>query len=292
MRAGPLSNEKIIALLNACFVPVYLSNEDYVKDGSASAAEKAEFWRFYNGFAIGTVAVNLLTPEGKGIISLHVVDASKPDYLLTKLQEVITSLGVVPGAPVMKPHPQSTPPAAEEGSLFVHLTARGLTPADGSTSTEFPAETWLVFKPAEVPKLLPPDPPVVGASWSVDPEMSKRILIHFYPQTISSDRPENNIILQQSLTGRVISIQNGVVRARLDAQLLMNRSYYNPPRGDARLVKARLVGYVDFMPNRSHIHAIGLTTYKATYDGKDFEAGLLSLPHLYAVPGETAGGQQ
>lgn len=285
MRAGPLSNEKIIDFLNAYFVPVYLSNEDYAKDGSASAQEKAEFWRIYNGFAIGTVAVDLLTPDGKGIISIHVVDASKPDYLLNKLQEVSSSLGVIPGAPAMKPQPQSVPPPTEEGSLLAHLTARS------SFMPEFPAETWLVFKPAEIPKLLPPSPPAVGATWRVDPEMSKRILIHFYPQMPSSDKPENNIILQQSLTGKVISIQNGVVRARLDAQLVMNRSYYNPPRGDARLVKAQLVGYVDFMPNRTHIHAIGLTTYKATYDGKDFEAGLMSLPHLYAVPGESAGGQ-
>jgi hypothetical protein len=41
MRAGPLSNEKIIALLNAYFVPVYLSNEDYAKDGSASPGRES-----------------------------------------------------------------------------------------------------------------------------------------------------------------------------------------------------------------------------------------------------------
>ena len=31
MRAGPLSNSKVIALLNRCFVPVYTVNEEYAR---------------------------------------------------------------------------------------------------------------------------------------------------------------------------------------------------------------------------------------------------------------------
>ena len=35
MRAGPLSNDKVISLLNAYYVPVFISNEDYDEKGQA-----------------------------------------------------------------------------------------------------------------------------------------------------------------------------------------------------------------------------------------------------------------
>ena len=42
MRAGPLADADVITCLNRYYVPVYVSNEDYDKDGPAPAAEKAE----------------------------------------------------------------------------------------------------------------------------------------------------------------------------------------------------------------------------------------------------------
>ena len=42
MRAGPLSNTKVIDILNRFFVPVYTVNEDYAPKGPAPAEEKAE----------------------------------------------------------------------------------------------------------------------------------------------------------------------------------------------------------------------------------------------------------
>ena len=55
MRAGPLSNKKVIDLLNAHFVPVYTVNEDYARlgelrswratllDGDQTIAEQKSF---------------------------------------------------------------------------------------------------------------------------------------------------------------------------------------------------------------------------------------------------------
>ena len=45
MRAGPLSDGKVIALLNRFFVPVYLSIDDYATGGGAPAADKAALKR-------------------------------------------------------------------------------------------------------------------------------------------------------------------------------------------------------------------------------------------------------
>ena len=48
MRAGPLSDEKVIRLLNAYFVPVYVSNEEYRDDGTASPEERKVYTQIYH----------------------------------------------------------------------------------------------------------------------------------------------------------------------------------------------------------------------------------------------------
>lgn len=48
MRAGPLSNNEVIQLLNTAFAPVFISNEDYDEDGPAppeGRAERDRIWR-------------------------------------------------------------------------------------------------------------------------------------------------------------------------------------------------------------------------------------------------------
>ena len=43
MRAGPLSDARVIALLNRAFVCVYAVNEDYRPKGCAPDEEKADY---------------------------------------------------------------------------------------------------------------------------------------------------------------------------------------------------------------------------------------------------------
>ena len=86
MRASSLSNEKVIALLNRSFVPVYTSNEDYRDNGGAPPEERDELQRVVRetqkaGRSAGTVHVYLLAPDGRALDSLHVATAYKVDKL-------------------------------------------------------------------------------------------------------------------------------------------------------------------------------------------------------------------
>jgi len=59
MRAGPLSNPRVISLLNGYFVPVYATNEDYKDGGDAPPEEKNEYGRIFQearqaGLSVGT----------------------------------------------------------------------------------------------------------------------------------------------------------------------------------------------------------------------------------------------
>ena len=46
MRASSLANDKVISLINRYYVPVYISNEDYARTGSAPADEGVVWGRY------------------------------------------------------------------------------------------------------------------------------------------------------------------------------------------------------------------------------------------------------
>src|SRR5215510_2352212 len=102
MRAGPLSNSRIIALLNSSFVPVYVVNEDYSRKGSAPAEEKTELDRvFKEGYAqkssVGSVHVYVLRPDGQFFDSMHVAQAANSEKLLALLNKAVVELKPVTG---------------------------------------------------------------------------------------------------------------------------------------------------------------------------------------------------
>src|SRR5688572_30748539 len=104
MRAGPLSNTNIVALLNQYFVPVYVVNEDYSRKGPAPAEEKAELQRvFKEGHAakksVGSVHVYLLNPEGGLMDSMHVAEAAKVKNLQAMLRRTVDDLHLRPANP-------------------------------------------------------------------------------------------------------------------------------------------------------------------------------------------------
>ena len=131
MRASSLANAKIIALLNRYYVPVYVSNEDYARTGSAAAEEKAERNRIWQeaakkGLSSGTVHVYILAPDGHVIDSLHVATASKVDQTLALLQRNVEKLKTAAGKPLVAPAPQSACPKVAGDCLVLHLTERNL----------------------------------------------------------------------------------------------------------------------------------------------------------------------
>src|SRR5436189_2637939 len=104
MRAGPLSNSRVVSLLNSYFVPVYTVNEEYSEKGDAPAEEKAERNRvFQEGYAaklsVGTVHVYLLAPDGHLRDSMHVAEAARSENLIARLEKIVADLKVPPGKP-------------------------------------------------------------------------------------------------------------------------------------------------------------------------------------------------
>ncbi|HTE19837.1 MAG TPA: hypothetical protein VK689_15845, partial [Armatimonadota bacterium] len=235
----PLSNTEIITRLNRYFVPVYLANEDYREGGSAPAEEKAELRRIHaEGHAaklsVGTVHAYVLAPDGRLLDSMHVAEAFKVQKLLAMLDRTVEKLATQPGDPVVKPAPQSAA-KAEPGCLLLHVTARylerkgdeyALVENAGGNWSAFPGEAWITLERAEWAKLLPPAAARVGDSWEIDRQTAARILNHFYPPTENNDLGKNRI-QEQSLKGTVISVRDGIARARIDGGLKMKHPFYH-----------------------------------------------------------------
>src|SRR5688500_2663982 len=182
MRAGPLSNKKVIDLLNSYFVPVYTVNEDYSRKGPAPKEEKEERDRIFKaGHAakksVGSVHVYILKPSGEFFDSMHVAEAAKSKKLIAMLERSASELKIASGRPVVKPQPQSQQPAGEGGSLTLHVTARWLY---GKVAwSEFPVENWVVFSPAEQRDLLDQrDKVKTGDTWTIPAELSQSLFTH------------------------------------------------------------------------------------------------------------------
>lgn len=289
MRAGPLSNGEVIRLLNAYFVPVYVSNEDYEGLGPAPADERAERNRIWREAALaklssGTVHAYVLAPDGHVVDSLHVAEAAKVERTREMLERA-----------VMKFQPQRidanaatsaapSAPKATDGGVVLHLVARYLRPQGnelvpltsdaglGQTRNAswqaYPAENWIVYDQQDVAKLLPSGDVRVADKWQPDGESLARLLVYFYPSTECND-PRRNRIDQQQLTATVVSIDGGLVRARLDGHLRMKHNFY-PGREDQNFVDAPLLGYIDFDSATRQIRTFNLVTDRATYTRHSF----------------------
>src|SRR2546422_11693724 len=112
MRAGPLSDPRVISLLNRYFAPVYVSNEDFGKAGAAEEDEKKACTRIYlealmENRPAGSVCVYLIAPGGDGFDSLVVSQAAEPGRLQKMLEAAIERLKTLPGEPLVPPSPQS-----------------------------------------------------------------------------------------------------------------------------------------------------------------------------------------
>jgi hypothetical protein len=276
MRTGPFSDSRVIEQLNAHFVPVLAVNEDYRGDGPAPADERAEYRRIYREalaakFSTGTVHVYIVEPGGQPIGTLHVATAAKTDKLLELLDSVVRKYDLKPGKPVVQPRPLSAAPPVKEGGLVLHLTAR---PLKGGGSWGGVSENWIVYSPEEVEKLLPSGKVKVGQTWPLDAKLAARLLTHFYPVTENNDVTKNRIE-KQELTARVLSVADGVARARLDGELRMKHNFYH--KDDGRTVVATFSGYLDVEVARGKLRAVRLATRQASYGGGTFAVAVRSV---------------
>jgi hypothetical protein len=275
MRTGPFSSTAVIDRLNASFVPVFAVNEDYTGDGVAPKEEKAEYQRIYREalakkFSAGTVHVYVINPKGEVIGTRHVAEAAKTKELIAFLDDITARLGTKPGKVLVEPKAQSAPPEHPKGSLVLHLAARGLS---GGGSWDGTAENWVVYQPDEVKRLLPAGKVEVGTTWGPDAKLVARLLIDVYPVTENND-PKKNEIREQSLTGKVIAVKDGVAVARLDGRLVMRHTFYHKP--DGNVVETGLIGYIEFEPATGAVRSLRLATDGATYGGGKFGVAVRS----------------
>src|SRR5262245_4489029 len=265
MRAGPLSDDKVIDLLNSYFVPVYIANEEYTRDGSASPAEKAtrarmltEAWKGGDRkgtgiFMASDAACYVMGPDGHVIDALRLPDCLENQKVIAMLQGVVEKLHVKKGPTLVPPSPQADvfTPKVTPGSLALHLTARYI-PA-GGTWKQLPGEDIIVLEKDEWPKLIPANAKV-GTSWEIDKDVATKLLIDFYPPS-SNREPTTNRIDDSPLKATVVSVKDGVARVRLDCNLRMKHRFL-PIKDDDKFVEAKVVGYVDCDVAKKQIKAV------------------------------------
>lgn len=298
MRAGPLSNETVISLLNSSFVPVYVDGVYLSHNEAASAEEKAAYRRLFEEFSrfnreaeakggaktsIGSVHAYILSSEGRAFDSLHVAEA-KASRVIEMLSRAVEELKPAAGEPVVKPAVQSAAPQAPSGSLVLHLTARYLNAKSGDKDalaelvpvrtsalgtdragnwSDLPSENWIVLEPAEWQKLAPSGELKVGRSWEIDRDVAAKLYLRFYPDTEDNDFADNRID-HQSLRAKIVSVQDDVARVRLDGELKMKHPFY-PHRDDENFVEATVAGYFDYEIGPRRIRSLRLVTDEATY---------------------------
>jgi hypothetical protein len=280
MRAGPLSQSRIIETLNSYFVPAYLSWEDYSKDGAAMAAEKQAFWAMYqeaarSGLSVGTVHAYVLAPDGAVLSTQHVASAVQSDRLYRMLRSAIERLDLRPGSPVSGATTQSRlagPVPAD--AVVLHLVAR-YTSREGSWR-EFPSENWLVLLRPDWERLTPSGPLATGDTWRLDRFVTASLLIHVYPQTENNDANPGRL-QECQIDAAVIEADERRVRIRLDGTLVMKHPFY-PNRDDANHVRASLVGLLDVDPRTRYPLDLRLATDGAKYGRDAFLAAMWAVP--------------
>lgn len=281
------------------------------KNENATAEEKTAYQSIFQSFyqlnrekrtagkpelSVGTVHAYVLSPDGKPMDSLHVADAM-PNKVAAMLERAIAALKTPRGEILLKPVSQSAAPTCDKEALVLHLTTRYLVPrgqaeARKNVDDDFvpiqavlgkersgqwsalPSEDWIVLSKKEWAKLLPTGSTETGRSWDIDREVATTLLTRFYPTTENNDLTTNRID-RLSLKGTIVSVKDGIARARLEGSLKMKHTFY-PGRDDDNFVEATVLGYVDFKTAGPVILKLRLVTDRASYGGetKHFGAAL------------------
>jgi len=302
MRAGPLSNTKVIELLNSYFVPVYTSNDFISGDPGSLEEEKKERDRVYRAFleaklSAGSVHVYVLSPDAIPLGSIHAAHVGDKDPATGKdrtqllLEKTIADLKTAKGHPLVTPRPQSEPPKVAKGEIVLHLTARKITEKGKGSWNEFPAEDWIVLSAQQWKKLLRPaeDRQIhVGDSWNVDIEASTPILIRFYPQTecctandwelLSATGKYKHRLEDQSLRGTVVSVDSEKVTARLEGRSKVLHQFYPNHPYPPTVSTAKIVGYLVFDPTKTKIESLRLVSEGGRFDKMDMGVAVRSVP--------------
>jgi hypothetical protein len=266
----------VIRLINAYFVPVYTSMEDYV--GPAAVASEEERRAYQNilrsarekKLSTGTVHLYFVSPQGEALDSIHVAHA-KPEKVIATLKATIEALGTPEGKPLVLPRPQAAWPKAAPDALALHLVARSVPGRAGGFWGELPGENFIVYARSEWLAFLPPEGAAPGARWEIDRAVALRLLNYFYPSTENNEISTNEV-LEFSMKGTFLEAG----RVRLDATLRMKHPFYH--KKDEATVDAAAVGVVEFDPAGPRIRKFRMATERASYNGGTFGVAVSGPP--------------
>jgi hypothetical protein len=294
MRAGPLSNEKVIDLLNHYYIPVSVSHNEYVKKGSTvPAEERAEKQRIIREswsdprapiIRAGEDATYLLGPDGHVVETLFPPTSIKTEPLIAFLERNIKKLNVRRGETLVPPAAHEVAPRVRPDEVLLHLTARYL-PASAGWG-RLPAEDWITLRAEQWQKLLAPANARVGQQWAIDTVVAAYLLKYVYPPTANTDL-NRNILDEMQVQATVVSVRDGVARVRIDGKMKMKHPYFTTGAGPASEVQARdadyvvranLIGYLDTDLMNQRLRSVRIVTDKGTYAKADFGAALRSVP--------------
>jgi hypothetical protein len=282
MRAGPLSDDKIIKILNRYFVPFYTSYEDYEKaEGGVSKEESTVFnglmKRFYDAkFETGLVFVYVFNANLVPLGTLHVAKAQFPDVLEKFLSDFVSRLHITGGEPSFKPRPQSVPPPAGKDSLVLHVFIRGIT-----IEPKFPHEDWIVLSRDELRRLLPP-PSSAGHPWRLDEQVAAKFGGRLHPTLEWLDNHDGYTVKidRLNLQAAPVASSGEFKIARIEGKLRMLRTAfsYAPEKSH---VSANLSGYLKY--NDRTVLSLEIAVQDAFYgdgslDDKEFEGYVESRP--------------
>lgn len=218
---------------------------------------------------MGDVRSYILSPDGH---TYDVLWGGSATTTLATLGRAVAQFRPQPGKPVVPPGPQSLPPPPAADTLTLHLIARG---DDRGSWGEFPAENWIVLSRGDWSKLLPTSEVSPGQTWTLDSGVSARILTYFYPQTENNDARTDRID-QQSLTAKVLTVEDEVVTARVDGFVTMHHAFY-PGRKDAQPLAAQVVGVLTFV--RGQPPTLTLVTTQAIHGTRPFKVAVWTIEH-------------
>jgi hypothetical protein len=301
LRASSLSNKKVIELLNAHFLPVYVDSTYLQANADTDTVELAAYRDLFadlnraneqrrkageRRLSTGTVHAYVFAPDGRALDSRHVAHAG-PASVIEMLEGAVTTLKVAAGKPIVAPSSQSPRPDCADDALTLHLTARYLVPSNSSEARQdvkgefvpldasrlggersgqwsaLPSEDWYVLERQEWSRLLPNARVAVGDSWEVDLKVAETLLTRFYPTTELNDLNKNRLD-ERSLKLTALSVEKDRVCARIDGRLKMKHPFY-PGRDDNNFVNATIIGLIEFDSAKPHIHSLQIATDGATY---------------------------
>jgi len=287
LRAGPLSDDKVIGPLNGYFIPVYAPYTSEETAGVVSTEEEKEIQRIWGEslakkLGYGMVHVYLLEPgTGSVFDSIGVVKASVTNNLLDVLNRAVERYKVKEGKPVVKPARQVFPSSVPPNSLVMHLTARDLGRQKFEVPTvrqrdcnvgswnNFASENSIVLEKAEWTKLLPP---AGEKTWTLPQDVASKFLIYFYPQ-VEANVVSNHRVNEAALKASIASSDKDTIRIRLEGQLQMKR-VQDP---NAIFVEAPLLGYIDVDPTRRRVRSFRLMTESGNCGGRKFGVAVRSV---------------